>query len=533
MNINKLILEFLKDNKGYLVAYLLFMLAYPITSLILPKYYGEMIEDLRENKEPKFKLVLLLLAITNAMYLIMDRIDTVFIPKLQAHIRSNIVKVILENFEDKFEEQELGVLISKIVKLPLVVRDLVRSIRNYIVPITIVLFFIIIRFMIIDKKLGISVFIGIISSIIVLTPIFLRCLKISTEMDESTDHIHEDISELFENMMDIYSMNTTNEELQNLEIKQETVISRYKKTFNATNTFRSILTVFSLISFITIVVYAYQLYRQKEINIALLINVVVSSMYIVNKLGSLSAEIPDLIFNLGSYIRTQKYLSTLNITSFYQENFQVKNGEIKFVDLGIKYGDNEVIKNFNMIVKPSESIAIVGKIGSGKSSIIKALLKLIPYSGRILIDGTDISTINPSSVRSQMLYVRQNPLPFNRTLYENIAYGNNKITMKNVEELFIKYDLDTFFGHKLDSNIGKKGEKLSGGQRQMIFLLRILLNDNPIVILDEPTSNLDEKSSKYIWKILKDILRSRTVLLITHDNDLATLADRQIKISNN
>lgn len=530
MDINKLILEFIKGNKGFLVAYILFMLAYPITSLILPKYYGEMIEDLREDRKPKFNLVLILLAITNVMYLTMDRIDTIFIPNLQAYIRSNIVKVILENFEDKFEEQELGVLISKIIKLPLVVRDLVRSFRNYIVPITIVLFFVIIRFTMINKRLGTYMFLGIVSGIAILTPIFLRCLQISTEMDESTENIHEDISELFENMMDIYSMNTTNTELQNLEYKQETVISRYKKTFNATNTFRSILTVFSLISFISIAVYAYQLYRRKEISISLLINVVVASMYIVNKLGSLSAEIPDLVFNLGSYIRTQKYLSTLNIKSFQQENFQVKRGEISFVNLGITYGDNEIIKNFNTIINASESVAIVGKIGSGKSSIVKALLKLIPYSGHILIDGVDISTISPSSVRSQMLYVRQNPLPFNRTLYENIAYGNDKITEKNVQDILTKYGLDTFFEHKLNTNVGKKGEKLSGGQRQMVFLLRILLNDNPIIILDEPTSNLDEKSSTYVWKILEDILKSRTVLLITHDTNLAKLADKQIKI---
>lgn len=530
MDINKLIQEFLRDNKKFLIAYILFMLAYPVTSVILPKYYGQIVDDLKENKQPQFKLILILIIVTNSMYLIMDKIDTIFIPKLQAYVRVNIVKVILENYEDKFEEQELGVLISKIVKLPLIIRDLARSIRNYIVPIVLVLFLIIIRFMMIDKKLGALALTGILVGFSVLTPMFMNCLKISSDMDESTDSVHEDISELFENMLDIYSMNTTKKELQGLEGKQQEIIDRYKKTFNSTNTFRSVLTVFTIVVFIGIVIYGYQLYRRKEINMALMINVVVTSMYIINKLGSFSGEVPDLVFNLGSYIRIQSYLSKLNLKPPKKENFQAKKGEVVFTDVGIKYGEKEVLKNFNMIVKPRESVAIVGKIGSGKSSIVKSLLKLIPYSGYIMIDGVDISTLEPMTVRSQILYVRQNPLPFNRTLYENISYGNDKITEKDVEHIFSKYDLNTFFEHKLEDKVGKRGGKLSGGQRQMIFLLRILLNENPIVILDEPTSSLDEKSSKYVWKMLEDILKSRTVLLITHDTKLAKLADREVRI---
>ena len=118
MDINRIILEFLYQQKGYLVAYLIFMIAYPVTSVVLPKYYGQMIDELKSNKPPQFRLTLILLIVVNIMYLILEKIDTIFIPKLQAYIRVNIVKVVLENYEEYTDKlwknnDNMNMIISK------------------------------------------------------------------------------------------------------------------------------------------------------------------------------------------------------------------------------------------------------------------------------------------------------------------------------------------------------------------------------------------------------------------------------------
>lgn len=534
MNVTELILEFLKDNKGYLMGYIVFMIAYPISSVYLPKYYGQLIDNIKNNETPNFKMVAILLLLVNIMYLILDKIDTIFIPKLQAYIRTNIVKVVLENYKNKFKEQDIGILISKIVKLPIVVRDLVRQIRNYIVPLVFILIMVIFRFMTIHKSLGVICITSLIVMFTVLFPMGSKCLNISSEMDNETDTIHEEISELFENMMDIYSMNTYEQEMDKLEKNQQAIIDRYKNTFQCTNTFRGIMNGMGIITFLGIIVYSYQLYRRKEINVTDMVSVAITGMYVINKIGGLSGEAPDIVFNLGAYIRTQQYLDKLNLNSVNpktKENFHANKGKVVFSNVSIQYGKKSVIKNFNLVINPSESLAIVGKIGSGKSSLVKALLRLIPYEGNIYIDGRDIGDLEPTTVRSQILYVRQNPIPFNRTLYENIVYGNSNVSKKDVVKLFNKYNLDSFFNHGLDESVGKKGDKLSGGQRQMIFLLRVLLSKNPIVILDEPNSSLDENSSKYVMKLLDDILDKRTVILITHDQKLGEKANRKVYLS--
>lgn len=530
MNINELFQKFIKEQKTYFLIYFIFIFVYPVASVFLPKYYGQAVEDLKNGKNPKFILILFLLLITNVMYMILDKLDSIIIPKLQVYIRVNIVKAIINNYKDKFQEQELGNLISIIVKLPLTIRELFWQIRSFIIPLLLILPTVILRFMFIDKRIGIICLTGIFAGITILTPILKNCIQVSYEMDNQTDSIHENISEIFDNLLDIYSSNTHESEINILNQKQNDILKHYQVTSSNIAIVRKFINGISIIVFFGIIIYSYQLYQRKEIDITSTVNILLTSMFAINKIGSFSGELPEIILNMGTYIRAQKYMEKLH-NSEQMNEYEIKNGEIIYKNVVIKYGDKQVIKDFNLIIKPRESIAIIGKIGSGKSSLIKALLRLIPYEGHIYIDGNDISQIDTNSIRSQIMYVRQNPIPFNRTLYENIVYGNEKISKEQVKDMFSKYDLHSFFDHDLDKKVGKKGDKLSGGQRQMIFLLRVLLSNNPIIILDEPNSSLDEKSSKYVMRLLKDILEKRTVILITHDNQLGKIANRKIEIA--
>jgi ABC-type bacteriocin/lantibiotic exporter with double-glycine peptidase domain len=214
-----------------------------------------------------------------------------------------------------------------------------------------------------------------------------------------------------------------------------------------------------------------------------------------------------------------------------KENFLIKEGSISFENISIIYDKKEILKNFSLNIKPRESIIILGKIGSGKSSLIKSLLKLIKFNGNIYIDGVNTKNISITDIRSGILYIRQNPLPFNRTFYENVMYGIENITKTDVDKIFLKYNLKTFFDKDLNAKVGRKGNNLSGGQRMIMFLLRILIHDNKkIIILDEPTSSLDDDTSIIIMNIIKDIVKNQTTIIITHDTRLSNIVDRIIKL---
>jgi ABC-type multidrug transport system fused ATPase/permease subunit len=531
MNINKLVIEFLKENKVFLLAYIVFMISYPISSVVLPKYYSEIIDNIKENKHPNFKKTILIFLANNSMFLILDKIDTIFMPKLQSFIRKKIVDSVLNNHKNDFEEQKLGLAISQIIKLPIVVKDLARQIRNYVVPIILIFISVVVRIFSINKKLGAYNLILLLVSVCIVYPMFINVSETSLDLDEESDNLHENISEMFDNMMDIYSMETLEEEINNLDKYQDKVSDRYRKTYDKTNILRIVTQVLSIVVFVGTMIYAYKLFKQKEINNDSLVSIFLTSLFVIKKISSFAGELPDFVFNLGTYKKVQQNLSKLSDKVETNEKFEINRGDILFDNVNINYADKNVIKNFSLHIQPKESIAILGKIGSGKSSLIKSLLKLVKYDGDIYIDGKNTNNISTDSLRSQILFIRQNPLPFNRTIYENIVYGTSNVSIDDVDNLFKKYNLYGFFNKKLDSKVGRKGDKLSGGQRMIMFLLRILVQKNKkVIILDEPTSSLDDNTSNIIISILKDIIKNQTTIIITHDRRLNNLVDRVINL---
>lgn len=533
MNVNKLIGNFLWENKRFLLSYIVFMIAYPLTSVLLPKYYGQLFDDLKEGRRLRYKEALVLLLVTNAMYTILDKIDSVFLPKLQAYVRTHIVRVVLENYKDKFQEQEIGILISKVVKLPIVIRDLARQVRNYIIPIVLILIAVVGRFTVIDKRLGAFALTCVIVLLAVLIPYAKHCVRVAVDVDHDADTIHEDIAELFDNLMDIYAMGTYEKEMSGLDRNQNEIINRYRRSYDSSNNLRCAMNGLGIVIFVSLAVYGYNLYKKDQIGLTDMLNVVLTAKYIIGKIGSFSGELPDMLFNVGTYLRSQEFLSQIakNGEGQATETFQFPKGQIVFRDVGIAYGDKSVVENFNLSIQPRECIALTGKIGAGKSSLVKALLKLLPYTGKIYVDGKNTSTLDPSSVRAQVLYVRQNPLPFNRTLYENIVYGNETVTKRQVSELFDRYDLHSFFRHGLDTRVGKKGGKLSGGQKMVMFLLRIIIQrKKKIVVIDEPTSSLDPATASKIIEIIRNVTQKQTTIIITHDEKVSAIADRIIVV---
>ncbi len=208
-------------------------------------------------------------------------------------------------------------------------------------------------------------------------------------------------------------------------------------------------------------------------------------------------------------------------------------GRIEYHDVSFKYStrDDQALERINLIIEPDETVAFVGKSGSGKSTIVNLLPKFYEVdNGIILIDGTDIRDVTLTSLRKQISIVSQDTVLFNDTIAKNIAYAANldaddpKI-MQAAESARVLEFSDKLPG-KLESLVGENGVLLSGGQRQRIAIARALLKDAPILILDEATSSLDTESEKYIQNALEELQKNRTTLIIAHRLSTIEMADR-------
>lgn len=207
----------------------------------------------------------------------------------------------------------------------------------------------------------------------------------------------------------------------------------------------------------------------------------------------------------------------------HQESQNIKlTGELSLTDVTFKYDSQSTaaLKNINLIIKAGETHAFVGQTGSGKSTIIKLLMRYYhAQQGTVRLDDQLIEDINIASLRSQIGLVSQTTFLFNASIFENIKYGNDQATESEVIEAAQLAEAHEFI-EKLDQGyhtlVGEQGVKLSGGQIQRIALARAVLKNPAILILDEATSAVDNETEAAIQKSLKKIAVNRTVILIAH-----------------
>lgn len=216
----------------------------------------------------------------------------------------------------------------------------------------------------------------------------------------------------------------------------------------------------------------------------------------------------------------------------------ILKGDIEFKDVSFKYPRQavEALSHITFTIAAGEKVGIIGRIGSGKTTIEKLILGLYQaQEGTVLMDGTEITQLDPSSMRRNIGYVPQDITLFYGTVKENITFGApfaddtailRAAKISGVEEFVSKHP------QGFDLPVGERGEKLSGGQRQAIAIARALILDPPILVLDEPTNMMDNRTEEMFKNHLMETAKDKTLILVTHKGSLLSLVDRLILLDN-
>jgi ATP-binding cassette subfamily B protein len=211
---------------------------------------------------------------------------------------------------------------------------------------------------------------------------------------------------------------------------------------------------------------------------------------------------------------------------------ELSAGAIDFDHVRFNYPrkDRAVYSNLSLHIKAGEKIALVGKSGSGKSTFVKLLQRLYDLdAGQVLIDGQDIATVDPISLRRAVSVVPQEPLLFHRSLGENISYANPEASREEVMTAAQLARADEFIEalpEGLETMVGERGVKLSGGERQRVAIARAFLADAPILVLDEATSSLDVVTEAAVQEAMEDLMKGRTTIIIAHRLSTVRQVDR-------
>jgi len=216
---------------------------------------------------------------------------------------------------------------------------------------------------------------------------------------------------------------------------------------------------------------------------------------------------------------------------------EVTRGAIRFEHLSFNYPsrpDTRALDDFHLEIAPGETVAFVGPSGAGKSTVFQLLLRFYdPGSGRILIDGLDIASADPSAVRARIGLVPQETMIFGASARENIRYGRPGASDADIEAAARAAAADEFLTRLpegYDTFLGERGARLSGGQKQRIAIARAILKNPPILLLDEATSSLDSESEQLVREALEKLMRDRTTLVIAHRLATAINSDRIVVV---
>jgi len=255
---------------------------------------------------------------------------------------------------------------------------------------------------------------------------------------------------------------------------------------------------------------------------------------IINPAKNLSTTISSMQKGMGAVVRIEEILNS-PIQIEEKANASILNGfnqSIEFKNVSFSYDDKPILKNISFVIEKGKTVALVGSSGAGKSTLADLIPRFHDVSeGAILIDGVNIKDFNLQSLRQQMSIVTQEAILFNDSIANNIALGNINASKEEITEAAIIANAHQFIQRKEDkygTNIGDRGMKLSGGERQRITIARAVLQNPPILILDEATSSLDTESERLVQDAIVNLMQDRTSLVIAHRLSTISNADEII-----
>lgn len=521
----KLIWPYMKDEKVNIIKYIISSILAIIINIILPIISAQIIVNLTNSlfKQMIIMVVVLFLIsnIKNFLQYMQTYYDINFYWNSYSKMQKKVNSELLKLSNDSLDKNNTGVFVERLTydtgRVTGFLNVLTENIPDILSGIGIL-----VAVLIIDR----------VSFIVILTTIILRTI---IENKRATKVIGKDkeyrkkkekntalISEITHGIREIKMLhceeNFLNEmtrrikDIKNTNYDKQDTDRKYLLLRNFLNDLFTMLLSFLL---------AVEVYN-KHLTIAhalVIINYSISMPNFIISIGDLLDRIKD--FNLS----VNRVFSIINDDKFKKEYFgkthlkKVK-GNFEFKNVSFSYGDNKVLENINFKVNSKETVAFVGKSGSGKTTIFNLLCKMYNVdNGVIKIDNVDINELDKDSIRGNITAISQNPYIFNMTLRENFEIVKSDLA----EEDMIKackmaciHDFIMSLPDKYDTVVGEGGVNLSGGQKQRIAIARALIQDTEIILFDEATSALDNVTQLEIQKAINNLKNKYTILIIAH-----------------
>ncbi|NQU44097.1 ABC transporter ATP-binding protein [bacterium] len=443
-------------------------------------------------------------------------------------IKNDIFRNILRQDMSYFGEHPVGYLMSRIGSDVTSIRKMLEYLIKDLLQQSIQLIFIISFLLILNYKMTLIAFVGLLPAVGLLL-FFARVLKkVTRKQKKRGDRLSATANESLQNVRLIKALTTEEHEIQKFCDENEKIFRLEMKRRIARFASSPLMVLLGSVGLGAILIMGGHIVIRNErmdaSTFILYIGALAQLYRPLKKLGGINVTWQTAKVSAERILEITNLRPTItdppeNLPPVRIEN--IRDG-IHVLDLRFAYNAQIVLQNMNLLIPKGATTAIVGRSGSGKSTLANLLLRFFdPAQGRIEIDGVDIRAMRLKDLRRLFGVVSQETILFNDTIARNIAYGSNTVTQEQIEDAAQAANAHEFIigldgGKGYDSSVGPGGSRLSGGQRQRIAIARAFCQDPEILILDEATSALDNESESAVQHALQHLMQNRTVVVIAH-----------------
>ena len=471
-------------------------------------------------------------------------VQDVIMTNLKQWIRNNLIKIILKTSNEDLSNINFTKLNTPINRLASTVFLILGDTLNFSLPYAMFILVSIGYFMYQHFEIGMLFLIGNILWMLVLYYIWpnLRYKNIKYETDSMI--IEKHLVENLNNIDKIITRGKIDSELESFNKEKEVTIQSHRDYYYSVSTVKFAVEMITLLTMFVCAGYAIHLVFDNKMSIIQFISILTLLFVFKERMNSSAALVSDAIEQYGRLEAIVEWFRPFEdkldmLNTKYNKN-DMSFDHIEFKNVSFQYNKNtEKIfdkTNIDIYTNNGKIIGIIGNSGKGKSTFTKLMLKLYKVDeGQILIDGKNIDELDPDYIRENIVYINQNARLFDKTVLENVLYGcKEETTCKQHYEHIMSYPKIKELYENIDLNndtAGYSGEKLSGGQRQIVNIISGLVNPCKILILDEPTNALDSKLKMELLEIIKYFKQyKQCIIIITHDKDVYDIFNEELKL---